>query len=141
MLKPALRPDAAASHAREVLDNGLRIVTTSMPEMRSVTIGLFLAIGSRFEKPEESGVSHFIEHMLFKGTEHYPTSKDISGTIEGIGGVLNAATDKEMTVYWAKVAGRQFSLAFDVLVDMLLSPRFEPDEIEKERTVIIEELS
>ncbi len=128
------------TYQKEVLENGLRVITSPMPEMRSVTIGLFLAVGSRFEKPKESGVSHFIEHMLFKGTRKYPTSKDVSGTIEGIGGVLNAATDKELTVYWAKVAGFQFSLAFDVLVDMILAPKFDPTEIEKERKVIIEEL-
>src|SRR5713226_1084267 len=129
------------TYQKDVLDNGLRIITSPMPEMRSVTIGLFLAVGSRFEKPRESGVSHFIEHMLFKGSRKYPTSKDISGTIEGIGGVLNAATDKELTVYWAKVAGFQFTLAFDVLVDMILAPNFDPAEIEKERKVIIEELA
>jgi predicted Zn-dependent peptidase len=128
------------TYQKEVLENGLRVITSPMPEMRSVTIGLFLAVGSRFEKPKESGVSHFIEHMLFKGTKKYPTSKDISSAIEGIGGVLNAATDKELTVYWAKVAGSQFSLAFDVLVDMILAPKFEAAEIEKERKVIIEEL-
>ncbi|HLG73277.1 MAG TPA: pitrilysin family protein [Chloroflexota bacterium] len=128
------------TYQKDVLDNGLRVITSPMPEMRSVTIGLFLAVGSRFEKPKESGVSHFIEHMLFKGTKKYPTSKEISGTIEGIGGVLNAATDKELTVYWAKVAGSQFSLAFDVLADMILAPNFDAEEIEKERKVIIEEL-
>jgi predicted Zn-dependent peptidase len=130
----------STAYHKEVLANGLRIITSPMPEMRSVTIGLFLAIGSRFEKPKESGTSHFIEHMLFKGTKKYPTSKDVSGAIEGIGGVLNAATDKELTVYWAKVAGSQFALAFDVLVDMILAPRFDPVEMEKERKVIIEEL-
>jgi predicted Zn-dependent peptidase len=128
------------TYQKDVLENGLRIITSPMPEMRSVTIGLFLAVGSRFEKPKESGVSHFIEHMLFKGSSKYPTSKDISGTIEGIGGVLNAATDKELTVYWAKVAGSQFALAFDVLVDMILAPKFDTTEVEKERKVIIEEL-
>ncbi|MDE3074574.1 MAG: insulinase family protein [Chloroflexota bacterium] len=128
------------TYSRDVLDNGLRVITSPMPEMRSVTIGFFLAVGSRFEQPEISGVSHFIEHMLFKGTGKYPTSKEVSGAIEGIGGVLNAATDKELTVYWAKVAGSQFSLAFDVLQDMILAPRFDPEEIEKERQVIIEEL-
>ncbi len=134
------RDRRSTTFQKDVLDNGLRVITSPMPEMRSVTIGLFLAIGSRFEKPKESGVSHFIEHMLFKGTKKYPTSRDVSGAIEGIGGVLNAATDKELTVYWAKVAGSQFPQAFDVLADMLLSPRFDPAEIEKERKVIIEEL-
>jgi len=129
------------TYQKDVLDNGLRVITSQMPEMRSVTIGLFLAVGSRFEKPKESGVSHFIEHMLFKGTRKYPTSKEVSGAIEGIGGVLNAATDKELTVYWAKVAGSQFALAFDVLVDMILAPKFDATEIEKERKVIIEELA
>jgi predicted Zn-dependent peptidase len=133
-------PKRITTYQKDVLDNGLRIITSQMPEMRSVTIGLFLAVGSRFEKPKESGTSHFIEHMLFKGTKKYPTSKEVSGAIEGIGGVLNAATDKELTVYWAKVAGSQFSLAFDVLVDMILAPKFDATEIEKERKVIIEEL-
>lgn len=128
------------TYHKQVLPNGLRIVTSPMPEMRSVTIGLFLAVGSRFEKLKESGVSHFIEHMLFKGTKKYPTSKEISGAIEGIGGVLNAATDKELTVYWAKVAGSQFTLAFDVLADMIMAPNFDAEEVEKERKVIIEEL-
>jgi predicted Zn-dependent peptidase len=138
--RSARSKSGGAAYQKDVLGNGLRIITSPMPEMRSVTIGLFLAVGSRFEKPKESGVSHFIEHMLFKGTKKYPTSKDVSGAIEGIGGVLNAATDKELTVYWAKVAGSQFSLAFDVLADMILAPRFDPAEIEKERKVIIEEL-
>ena len=133
-------PKHRTTYQKDVLENGLRVITSPMPEMRSVTIGLFLAVGSRFEKPKESGVSHFIEHMLFKGTKKYPTSKEVSGAIEGIGGVLNAATDKELTVYWAKVAGSQFAQAFDVLVDMILAPRFEASEIEKERKVIIEEL-
>ena len=131
---------ATTTYIRDVLPNGLRVVTSPMPEMRSVTIGLFVAVGSRFEAPELSGVSHFIEHMVFKGTKSYPTSKEVSGSIEGIGGVLNAATDKELTVFWAKVAGSQFGLAFHVLQDMLLTPRFDPAEMEKERQVIIEEL-
>src|SRR5438128_5113589 len=129
------------TYQKEVLENGLRVITSPMPEMRSVTIGLFLAVGSRFEKPKESGVSHFIEHMLFKGTRKYPTSKDVSGTIEGIGGVLNAATDKELTVYWAKVPVDHFSDATDVLLDQLLCSRIDPVELERERKVVIEELA
>jgi predicted Zn-dependent peptidase len=87
------------------------------------------------------GVSHFLEHLFFKGTERRPTAQEISETIEGVGGILNAATDREVTVYWVKVARPHFTLAMDLLIDMLRHSRFDPEELEKERRVVLEELA
>jgi predicted Zn-dependent peptidase len=128
-------------HHRTVLDRGLRVVTTFLPHTMSASVSVFVGAGSRYEEDRVAGVSHFIEHMLFKGTERRPTPKEISEAIEGIGGVLNAATDKELTVYWCKVPVQHFELAMDVLSDDLLNSRFEPSDVEKEREVIIEELN
>jgi len=128
-------------YQKTTLDNGLRLVTSTMPHTRSVCIGLFIGTGSRYESDAEAGTSHFIEHLLFKGSEKRPTPGEISTAIEGIGGILNAGTDKELTVYWCKVAQDHFLLALDVLTDMLLHPRFDPQEITKERQVIIEEIN
>src|SRR6478672_5852796 len=105
---------------RAVLENGLRIVSSSLPHTRSASIAFFVGAGSRYETEELAGVSHFLEHMLFKGTERRPTPKDVSEEIEGIGGLMNAATDKEMTVYYAKVGDQHFEQALDVLADALL---------------------
>src|SRR5215211_5432638 len=124
-----------------VLDNGLRVVTSSLPHTHSVSISFFIGAGSRYEHDEQAGVSHFLEHMLFKGTRRRPTPREVSEEIEGIGGVMNAATDKELTVYWAKVGNQHFERALDVLADNLLESKFEPREIEKERLVILEELA
>ena len=128
-------------YQQTTLDNGLRIITSAMPHTHSVSIGVFIAVGSRYETDAEAGVSHFLEHLLFKGTSKRPTSREISEAIEGVGGILNGGTDKELTVYWCKVAQPHFSIALDVLADMLLHSRFDPAEIEKERQVIIEEIN
>ncbi len=128
-------------YEKTTLDNGLRVLTASMPHTRSVSINFFIGAGSRYEEPEKAGVSHFIEHLAFKGTPRRPTTKDISEAIEGVGGLLNAGTDRELTVYWCKVARPHLDLALDVLVDMLRNSKFEPEEIERERKVIIEELN
>lgn len=128
-------------YERTVLDNGLRIVSSSMPHTRSVSISIFVGAGSRYEPDEIAGVSHFLEHMLFKGTHRRPTPRQIAEAIEGIGGVMNAATDKDLTVYWAKVGDQHFQRAFDVVADSLLDSLLDPQEVEKERAVIIEELS
>ena len=128
-------------YQKTTLDNGLRLVTSTMPHTRSVCIGLFIGTGSRYESDAEAGTSHFIEHLLFKGSEKRPTPGEISAAIEGVGGILNGGTDKEMTVYWCKIAQDHFPLALDVLTDMLLHPRFDPQEITKERQVIIEEIN
>jgi predicted Zn-dependent peptidase len=125
---------------KTILPNGLRVLTSSMPQTRSVCIAFFVGVGSRYESKRESGTSHFIEHILFRGTPELPTSREISEAIEGVGGILNGATDKEMTFYWCKVAGDHFEDATGVLVDMLLNSKFDPADIEKERQVIVEEI-
>jgi predicted Zn-dependent peptidase len=99
-----------------------------------------VAVGSRYETESESGISHFVEHMVFKGGKRFPTARDVSEAIEGVGGVLNAATDREATVFWTRVPVAKLGLAVSVLSDMLLSPGLDPDEVVKERQVVIEEL-
>jgi len=126
---------------RSVLDNGLRVVTSSMPHSRSVCLAILVGAGSCYESKEEAGISHFAEHLFFKGTERRPTSREITQDIEGVGGIINGGTDKEMTVFWCKVAGPHFSIALDVLSDLLLNSRFDTTDIEKERQVIIEEIN
>ena len=128
-------------HQKTTLDNGLRIVTTTMPHTHSVSICFYIGVGSRYESEAQAGISHFIEHLRFKGTSKRATAKEISETIEGVGGALNGGTDKELTVYLARVAQPHFTLALDVLVDMLLHSKFEPEDIERERQVIIEEIN
>ncbi len=128
-------------HKKTTLDNGLRVITATMPHTRSVSICIFIGVGSRYEAEAEGGISHFIEHLLFKGAEKRSTSREISEAIEGVGGILNGGTDREITVYWCKVAQHHFPMALDVLTDMLLNSRFDPVEIEKERQVIIEEIN
>jgi predicted Zn-dependent peptidase len=123
------------------LDNGLRILSITMPHTRAVSVNLFVRVGSRYESDELGGASHFIEHMVFKGTERRPTTRHIAEAIEGIGGYSNAYTDQETTAYWAKVAAPHFADAADVLTDMLRHSTFDPAEIEKERQVIIEEIN
>ena len=112
-----------------------------MPHVRSVSTGVFVGAGSRYEEDAIAGASHFVEHMLFKGTEKRPEPQLISGAIESVGGVLNASTDREATIYYTKVALDHFDIALDVLVDMYKSPLFALDEIERERNVIVEELA
>jgi predicted Zn-dependent peptidase len=128
-------------YRKTVLDNGLRILTSPMPHTRSVSIGFFIGVGSRYESDEQSGASHFIEHMVFKGTAKRPTARDIAVAIEGIGGLFNASTGREASTYWAKVAQPHLDIAIDVLVDMLRYAKFEPEEINRERRVIIEEIN
>ena len=128
-------------YKKTVLDNGLRVITATMPHVRSVSICFFIGVGSRYEPSKKAGVSHFIEHLMFRGTEKRPTAKDISEAIEGLGGTLNAGTDRELTVYWCKVAQPHFRQALDVLTDMLLHSRFDSQDIDKERQIIFEEIN
>ena len=128
-------------YQKSVLENGLRIITSSMPYTYSVCIMIFIGAGSRYEGAEEVGSSHFIEHLCFKGTERRATSKEISEAIEGVGGMLNGGTDKELTVYWCKVARPHFLLALDLMVDMLRNSKFDAQDMERERQIIIEELN
>ncbi len=123
------------------LGNGLRVLTVTLPHVQSVSMGFFLGVGSRFESEALAGASHFVEHMLFKGTVRRPTALDIAEAIEGKGGVFNASTGLEMTLYWAKVAAAHQVEALDVLSDMLLHATFDPAELEKERVVISEEIN
>ena len=128
-------------YQKTTLDNGLRIITEHMPHTRSASISVFIKAGSRYETDALGGISHFVEHMLFRGTDRRPSSRDISAEIEGVGGILNAATDRETTVYWCKVPQPHFERGLDVLCDMLLASRLDSDDLEKERTVIIEEIN
>ncbi len=128
-------------HQKTTLENGLRVITATMPHSLSVSISIFIGVGSRYETEAEAGVSHFIEHLLFKGTEKRPTSREISEAIEGVGGILNGGTDKELTVYWCKVAQPHFLHALEVLADMLTHSRFDRGDTEKERKVITEEIN
>ena len=128
-------------YQRTTLQNGLRLLIAPMPGMRSASIGLIFTVGSRYETPAQAGISHFIEHMLFKGSQHYPTARHISEAIEGVGGNFNGSTDKELTGYTARVPGENLPAIMEVLADMVRRPLFDPVEIEKERSVIIEELS
>ncbi len=127
-------------YQKTVLNNGLRIITSTMPHTRSVSISFYIGAGSRYESEVQAGISHFIEHLLFRGTPKYPTPRELSAAIEGVGGILNGGTDKELTIYWAKVAQPHFPLALDVLADMLLHSKLDPPDIERERQIIIEEI-
>src|SRR5215218_1321500 len=124
---------------RDVLDNGLRLITETMPHVRSVTIGVWLTRGSRHESDERSGIAHFVEHMLFKGTDTR-SAEDIAQAIDSIGGQLDAFTAKEYAGYYIKVLDEHLPLAVDLLADIVLRPAFAGDEIEREKKVILEEI-
>ena len=126
---------------KTILPNGLRLLTAPMPSAKSVAVMVMVAAGSRYETKPTNGIAHFAEHMFFKGTEKRPTAKDISAEVDGIGGEFNAFTSKEYTGYYIKCAAEHRDVALDVLVDMLRNSRFESEEIEREKGVIIEELN
>src|SRR5881227_3446152 len=126
---------------RQTLSNGVRVLTAPMPQAQAVTCSLMLAAGSRYETRETNGIAHFAEHMFFKGTERRPTARDIAGEVDAIGGEFNAFTTKESTAYYVKCAAEHRDVALDVLVDMLRNSRFDADEIEREKGVIIEEMN
>lgn len=123
------------------LPNKLKVISYNMPEAHGVTTGIFVATGSRFETDRLAGISHFIEHMLFKGTPQRPTPADISRAIEGIGGYTNAATSQDYTFFYNRVPSRHSSTAMEVLSDMLNNSLFNQDAIQRERGVILEELN
>jgi predicted Zn-dependent peptidase len=129
------------SYEKHTLDNGVRIVLAPMPQAQSVTVALMYAAGSRYETRETNGIAHFAEHMFFKGTESRPSSRDIAGEIDAIGGEFNAFTGKEYTGYYVRAAAEHRDTALDVLVDMLRHSKFEAEEIEREKGVIIEEMN
>lgn len=126
--------------AKTVLDNGIRVVTHEMPGQRSATLGIWVENGSRHESDDQNGISHFIEHLLFKGTERRSAAQ-IAEEIDAVGGVLNAFTSKEHTCYYAKVLDENLPLAIDLLSDIFLHSSFAADEIERERSVILQEIS
>jgi predicted Zn-dependent peptidase len=129
------------SFEKTTLANGLRVLTAPMPQAKSVACFLMLAAGSRYETRETSGIAHFAEHMFFKGTERRPTARDIAGEIDSIGGEFNAFTGKEYTGYYVKCAAEHRDVALDVLVDMIRYSKFDPEEIEREKGVIVEEMN
>lgn len=124
----------------ERLENGVRLVTVPMRDRASVSVAFMFAVGSRYETRSDCGLAHFIEHAVFKGCAGFPTAQEISEAIESVGGVLNAATDKESTVFYTKVPRQHAGLATRVLGSMLFSPILEAAELEKEKQVVIEEL-
>ena len=119
----------------------MRTITVPMSGAVSATLAFYIGTGSRYEKSEINGVSHFLEHMLFKGSENFPTAKDIFESIEKMGGILNGWTDVEATAYWVKVPADRVSEALKVLTDLVFRPLFDSSELEKERGVVLEELA
>ena len=128
-------------YQRTILDNGVRILTSTMPHTRSVSIAFFIGVGSRYESDEQIGASHFIEHMLFKGTAKRPTTREIAIAIEGMNGIFDASTGQEESTYWVRIPHYHLDIAIDVLADMLRHAKFDPAEIDKERDVIIKEIN
>ncbi len=125
---------------KSVLSNGVRILTESMPTMVSTTIGIWVENGSRYETPAENGTSHFIEHLLFKGTKKR-TAAQIAEEVDAVGGVLNAFTGKEYTCYYAKVLGQDLDMTTDLLADIFLESVFNNEDLERERQVVLQEIS
>jgi predicted Zn-dependent peptidase len=126
---------------RHMLPNGLRVLTATLPHAQSVSCFVMLAAGSRYERADNRGIAHFAEHMFFKGTERRPSSRDLTSTIDGIGGEFNAFTGKEYTGYFVRCAGESRDIAFDILLDMLRHSKFDAEEIEREKGVILEEMN
>src|SRR5919199_5680523 len=126
---------------RHELSNGLRVLTAPLDHAQSVSCFVMLAAGSRYEHAENRGIAHFAEHMFFKGTERRPTSRDLTTLVDGIGGEFNAFTSKEYTGYYVRCAGDDRDIALDVLLDMLRNSKFDPEEIDREKGVILEEMN
>src|SRR4029078_3694990 len=126
---------------RHTLANGLRVLTAPLPQAKSITCFIMVASGSRYETKDTNGIAHFTEHMVFKGTDRRPTARDIAAEVDAIGGEFNAFTSKEYTGYYIRCAGERRDQAFDVLVDMLRNSKFDSEELERERGVIIEEMN
>ena len=125
---------------KTILDNGIRVISETLPHVNSVSIGIWVANGSRHERRESSGVAHFIEHLLFKGT-HRRSALDISREIDSLGGILNAFTSREYVCYYAKVLDKFLPKAVDILADIFLNSLFNAEEIEKERKVVLQEIN
>jgi predicted Zn-dependent peptidase len=128
-------------YQRDTLSNGLRVVTAPLDHAKSVACYVMLAAGSRYEESSNRGIAHFAEHMFFKGTERRPTARDLAMEVDKIGGEFNAFTSKEYTGYYIRCAGEERDTALDVLVDMLRHSKFDPEELEREKGVIVEEMN
>ena len=126
-------------YKKHILKNGLTIMAEYIPHVKSISLGVWIEVGSRMENKENSGISHFIEHMLFKGTKNR-TSKQIASEIDNLGGQINAFTSKECTCYYVKLLDSHITTGVDILSDMILNSKFDESDIDKERSVIIEEL-
>jgi predicted Zn-dependent peptidase len=137
----ATTADRVSTFERRTLPNGVRLLTAPMPHVQSTSCFLMFAAGSRYETRDTNGIAHFAEHMFFKGTDRRPTARDIAGEIDSIGGEFNAFTGKEYTGYYVKCAAEHAPVAFDVLVDMMRHSRFDSEEIEREKGVIVEEMN
>src|SRR5271169_5391095 len=124
---------------RALLPNGIRVVTEHMPHVRSVSVGIWIGTGSREESPQDTGISHFIEHMVFKGTKNR-SAEQIARSVDSIGGGLDAFTSKELVSYNVKILDEHLPEAFDIVADLVRNPLFEKKDIEKEKGVILEEL-
>ncbi len=125
---------------RTQLPDGPRVISARLPGSRSVSIAAYVLAGARQETPDVAGVAHFMEHITFKGTGRYPTSRAISEAVEGVGGSANAATDRESTVYWVRVPRRRVETAVGVIGELIVRPRLAEADIDQERTVIVEEI-
>jgi len=126
---------------KTTLKNGLRIITVPQKNAQAVTVLILVGTGSKYENQKINGISHFLEHLLFKGTEKRPTQTAISEPLDSVGGIYNAFTGEEYTGFFAKVEARHFNLALDVLSDICLNSKLKPEDVEKERGVIIEEIN
>jgi len=135
-----VRPIAKVEfYNRGVLSNGMVVLTERMPQVKSVALGVWVNVGSRDEPAEKAGISHFMEHLLFKGTEKR-SAEEIAKAIDAVGGTLDAFTSREQTCFYAKVLGEHLPLAIDLLSDILLHPRLDPQDIEREQKVVLEEI-
>lgn len=134
------QPLVSSSFNRTVLPNGLRVLTSTFQHTNAVSIIFLFGAGSRYETPELAGASHLFEHMLFKGTPKRPTPREISEVVEGVGGTLNAFTDREVTGYWCRVAQPNYKESIDLLSDMTLNSFFKDEDIAKEKQVVYEEI-
>jgi predicted Zn-dependent peptidase len=125
---------------RTKLPDGPRVISARLPGTRSLAVAVYVLVGSRLESRDRAGVAHFMEHLTFKGTQAYPTTREVSEAIEGVGGTSNAATDRESTVYWTRLPRREADRAFHVLGELVVRPLLRPEDIDRERDIIIEEI-
>ncbi len=139
-MEEKLSSNGALSYERTVLDNGLRVLTSTLPYTNAVSINFLFGAGSRYESDELAGASHLFEHMLFKGTKSRPTPRDVSEVVEGVGGALNAFTDKELTGYWCRLARPHYREGIDLIADMVRNSLLRQDDIDREKQVVYEEI-